>query len=112
MSEQDSPVRKSPGRTHANQEAKLPQQPSPRLRIHTSPIPARQTSIASETGSFVLRSPFVFGAFDTSTLPRTDSRHISELVQENIQAAYEADYNRFGQWQTEENCKKNCRKCL
>jgi hypothetical protein len=71
MSEQSSPVRKSPGRTRANQEAQATQQPSQipsvRLSIHTPPIPARRTSVTSETGSFVLKSPFVFGGFETTT---------------------------------------------
>jgi hypothetical protein len=103
MSEQNSPVRNSSGGTRANQEAQAPQQPSPvpsvRLSIHTPPIPARRTSLISETGSFVLRSPFVFGNFETTTLPGTNSRHVSELIQESIEAAYQAgrrDGSRFG----------------
>jgi hypothetical protein len=81
MSEQNSPVRKSPGRTCANQEALHPQQPGPvpsvRLSIHTPPILARRTSLTSETGSFVLRSPLLFGGFETTTLPGTNSRCVS-----------------------------------
>jgi|FrelakmetLWP11LW_1041352.scaffolds.fasta_scaffold09433_2 hypothetical protein len=89
MSEQ-----KSPGSTHASQEAQASKQPSPvpsvRLSIHTPPTPARRTSLTSDTGSFVLRSPFVFGDFQTRTLPGTDSRCVSEMIQEGLDAAYQA----------------------
>jgi hypothetical protein len=102
MSEQNSPVRQSPGRTRANQEA-LQTQPSPvpsvQLSIRTPPIPARRTSITSATGSFEVRSPFTFGGFGPSTLPEGDFRRASDMIRDTIQAAYEAgcsDGSRFG----------------
>ncbi len=98
MSEQNSP-----GRTDANQEAQPTQQASPvpsvRLSIHTPPIPARRTSLTSDTGSFVLRSPFTFGSFGPSTLPESDFRRASDMIRDTIWAAYEAgrsDGSRFG----------------
>jgi len=103
MSEQNSPVRTSTGRTRANQEAQAPQQPSSvpsvRLSIHTPPIPAQRTSITSATGSFELQSPFTFGSFGPSTLPEGDFRCASDMIRDTIQAAYEAghcDGSRFG----------------
>jgi hypothetical protein len=94
MSEQNSPVRQSPGRTRSNQEVQSPQQPSPvpsvRLSNHTTPIPARRTLLTSETGSFVLKSAIVFGAFGPITLPKGYMRHASDMIREGFLAAYEA----------------------
>jgi hypothetical protein len=99
MSEQNLP-----GSAHADQDAQAPQQPTPvpyvRLSIHTPPIPARRTSImASDTGSFELRSPFIFGGFGPSTLPEGDARCASNMVRDAIQAAYaqgRSDGSRYG----------------
>ncbi len=47
----------------------------------------------------MLKSPFVFGDFQTRTLPGTDSRHVSYMIQESIDAVYQAgrrDGSRFG----------------
>jgi hypothetical protein len=103
MSEQNSPARNLPGGTRANQDAQAPQQPSPdpsvRLSIHTPPIPARRTSLTSNTCSYHLRSPFTFGGFGPSTLPGGDMRCASDMICDTIQAAYEAgrsDGSRFG----------------
>jgi hypothetical protein len=80
--------------TCANQEAQASQQPSPvlsvRLSIRNPPTPAHRTSLVSDTGSFVLQSPFVFGGFETKTLPGTNSRRISDMIQEGLDAAYQA----------------------
>ncbi len=73
--------------------------PSVRLSIRTPPTPARQTSIPSDTGSFVLKSPFVFGDFQTRTITGTDSRRVSDMIQESLDLAYQAgrrDGSRFG----------------
>ncbi len=64
-------------------------------------IPARRTSItASDTGSFVLRSPFVFGDFQARSLPATDPHYgTANLVREAIQNAYaqgRSDGSRYG----------------
>ncbi len=92
------------GSAHANQEAQAPQLPTPvpsvRLSIHTPPIPAQRTSIThSDTGSFVLRSPFTFGGFGPSTLPEGDARRQSNMIREAMEAAYvqgRADGSRYG----------------
>ncbi len=60
MSETSSPVRKSPGKTR---------------QTHPSPIPS---------GSFVLRSQFIFGDFK-STLQDPKDRPLSEMIQEGMQ---------------------------
>ncbi len=94
----------STGDTRASQDAQAPQQltpvPSVRLSIHTPPIPARRTSItASDTGSFVLRSPFTFGGFGPSTLPEGDARCQSDMIREAMEAAYvqgQSDGSRYG----------------
>jgi hypothetical protein len=87
MSEQNSP-----GGTRASQDAQAPQQPSPvpsvGLSIRTPPILARRISITSATGSFELRSPFMFGGFGHSTLPEGDARRQSNMIREAIEAAY------------------------
>jgi hypothetical protein len=95
-----------PGNANADQGAQGPQLPTPvpsvRLSIHTMtpPIPAPRTSItASDTGSFMLRSPFTFGGFGPSTLPDGDARRTSNLVRDAIEAAYargRSDGSRYG----------------
>jgi hypothetical protein len=110
MSEQNAT-----GSDHANadqgadqgaQPTQAPQPPTPvpsvRLSIHTMtpPIPTRQTSItASDTGSYMLRSPFTFGGFGPSTLPDGDARRQSDMIRTLIEDAYKkgrSDGSRYG----------------
>jgi hypothetical protein len=94
-----------PGSANADQGAQAPLLPTPvpsvRLSICTPPTPARRTSItASDTGSFVLRSPFVFGDFQAGSLPPTDPDYgTADLVRQAIQNAYaqgRSDGSRYG----------------
>ena len=88
------------------QPTQAPQPPTPvpsvRLSIHTvtPPTPAQRTSImASETGSYTLRSPFTFGGFGPSTLPDGDARRQSDAIRSLIEDAYKQgrrDGSRYG----------------
>ena len=83
-------MRKSLSRASVEQKAQPPHQPSPvpsiQLSIHIPPILALPTSLTSETSSFVLRSPFVFGAFGPSALPGGDMCRASNMISSCLQS--------------------------
>jgi hypothetical protein len=81
MSENSSPVRKSPGKTRQTQPSP---DPSVRLSANTPPIRSRQPSLKSSAAeSFVLKSPH-----DFRYVPTEYDRRISDMVKELVNDAY------------------------